>query len=70
MVRLQVLRACCVFLFVLSGCAETQFFAHVTKEIQELAGLNDQAGSSIYKVGKPYSINGVWYYPEVDYEYT
>ncbi|MEC7647640.1 MAG: septal ring lytic transglycosylase RlpA family protein [Pseudomonadota bacterium] len=70
MVRLHVLRACCVFLFVLSGCAETQFFAHATKEIRELAGLNGQAGSSVYKVGKPYSINGVWYYPEVDYEYT
>lgn len=70
MVRLQVLRACCVFLFVLSGCAETQFFAHATKEIQERAGLNGQAGSSVYKVGKPYPINGVWYYPKVDYEYT
>ena len=54
----------------IEGCAETQFFAHATKEIRELAGLNGQAGSSVYKVGKPYSINGVWYYPEVDYEYT
>ena len=70
MVRLQVLQSCCVFLFVLSGCAETQFFAHATKEIQELAGLNGQAGGSVYKVGKPYSINGVWYYPKVDYAYT
>jgi rare lipoprotein A len=23
-----------------------------------------------YKIGKPYKINGVWYYPHVDYEYS
>jgi len=69
MVRLQILRACSLFLFVLSGCAETQFFAHATKEFQERAGLNGQPANSVYKVGKPYSINGVWYYPKVDYEY-
>src|SRR5512134_398863 len=27
------------------------------------------APSSGYKVGKPYQIAGVWYYPHVDYEY-
>lgn len=25
--------------------------------------------SGIYKVGKPYQINGVWYYPKEDYDY-
>lgn len=25
--------------------------------------------SGIYKVGNPYQINGVWYYPQVDYDY-
>jgi rare lipoprotein A len=29
-----------------------------------------QGGSTGYKVGKPYQIAGVWYYPHVDYEYN
>jgi len=28
-----------------------------------------QAGRPSYKVGPPYQINGVWYYPKVDYAY-
>lgn len=28
-----------------------------------------QAGRPMYKVGPPYQINGVWYYPKVDYDY-
>ena len=70
MVQLQFLRACGIFLLFLGGCAETQFFMHATKEIRERTGLNRETDSSIYKIGKPYSINGVWYYPKVDYDYT
>ncbi len=70
MVRLQYLQACSIFLLLLAGCAETQLFLHATKEIQERAGLNRETDSSVYKIGKPYSINGVWYYPKVDYDYT
>lgn len=28
-----------------------------------------RAGHPTYKVGAPYQINGVWYYPKVDYDY-
>src|SRR5215510_258531 len=28
-----------------------------------------QAAAGYYKVGKPYAIDGVWYYPAVDYNY-
>ena len=70
MVRLQFVRACGIFLLLLGGCAETQLFVHATKEIQERAGLNRETDSIVYKIGKPYSINGVWYYPKVDYDYT
>ena len=28
-----------------------------------------RAGRPMYKVGAPYQINGVWYYPAVDYDY-
>jgi rare lipoprotein A len=27
-------------------------------------------GPGLYKVGKPYQVGGVWYYPAVDYEYA
>ena len=70
MVRLQYLQACGISLLLLAGCAETQLFLHATKEIQERTGLNRETDSSVYKIGKPYSINGVWYYPKVDYDYT
>lgn len=35
-------------------------------------GLNNANSPSVrgYKVGKPYQVRGVWYYPAVDYEYS
>ncbi len=55
---------------LLSACAETTFLAHATKELQQSVGLNGKSGKTVYKIGKPYEINGVWYYPKVDYKYT
>src|SRR3546814_9580198 len=49
----------------LAGCAETQLFFQGAKTIGG-AGEIEQGG---YKVGKPYQIAGVWYYPKADYEY-
>ena len=36
------------------------------------AGKSPTSGatSSGYKVGKPYQIGGIWYYPHVDYDYN
>ncbi|NQW10701.1 MAG: septal ring lytic transglycosylase RlpA family protein [Alphaproteobacteria bacterium] len=50
----------------LSGCAETQFLIHAAKQVKE------QPPSSVgrYKVGDPYQIKGVWYYPKVDWSYA
>ncbi len=48
----------------LSGCAETKLVAHTVKQIQ---GSPSQGG---YKVGDPYQINGIWYYPAEDYSYS
>ncbi len=31
--------------------------------------VNTELGGGVYKVGKPYQIAEVWYYPEVDYDY-
>lgn len=52
---------------LLAGCAETQLAIHTTKQIQR-ANQGDSRG--IYKVGRPYRINGVWYYPSADYNYV
>lgn len=52
----------------LSGCAETQFLIHTAKRIN---GPSPDGASEdgYYKVGKPYQIKGIWYYPEEDYTY-
>jgi rare lipoprotein A len=70
---MKLFRSLLFSLFVvglLGACAETFFLAHATKELQQSIGLNGKSGKTIYKVGKPYEINGVWYYPKVDYKYV
>ena len=52
--------------FALTGCAETEFFVQTAKQI---SGPSTKEGSS-YKIGKPYKIKGVWYYPRVNYEHN
>ena len=52
--------------FGMAGCAETQFAIHGAKR---LIGKPDNDTNTQYKVGKPYQIKGVWYYPEEDYQY-
>lgn len=53
-------------LAVLAGCAETQFAIHSAKRI---AGAVEEKPDPNYKVGKPYQIGGIWYYPKEDYEH-
>lgn len=53
---------------VLASCAETEFIAQTAKRI----GVSQEDASAppgVYKVGTPYQINGIWYYPAVDYAY-
>lgn len=50
---------------MLSACAETQFLIHSAKRIQD----HSAPPGGRYKVGTPYQIDGIWYYPKVDYEY-
>ncbi len=49
-------------LFLLGACAETNMAATVIKEITP-------PPSGTYKVGSPYEINGVWYYPKENPNY-
>jgi len=53
---------------ILASCAETEFIAQTAKRI----GVSQEETSTppgTYKVGNPYQINGIWYYPAVDYGY-
>ncbi len=59
----------------LSACAETQFLAQAGKMF---GGENTESAETIspmppgtqYKVGKPYQVNGRWYYPKEDWDYA
>ena len=62
----------------LGGCAETQLVTHAAKSVgrgdqqaHALPPVSEPAGrgTGIYKVGNPYQINGVWYYPKEDQNY-
>ena len=48
------------------ACTETQLIFHAAKKIARENAAPDQGG---YKVGKPYKIGKVWYYPSVNYQY-
>jgi rare lipoprotein A len=49
----------------LAGCAETSLVANGSKYATE-----DQNRIPPYKLGKPYQIDGAWYYPKIDYDYN
>ena len=51
---------------VLVGCAETQLAVHSAKR---LMGPSDKEVNTTYKIGKPYQIFGVWYYPQENFKY-
>ncbi|WP_227010660.1 septal ring lytic transglycosylase RlpA family protein [Pelagibius marinus] len=54
-------------LSVLAGCAETEFAVHNAKRLQTPEPAPSRPGD--YKVGRPYQIANVWYYPREDYAY-
>lgn len=55
---------------VLSSCAETQVIVHGAKLLTGSAEPEAPTKFGRYKVGKPYQIGDVWYYPKVDYAYV
>ncbi len=52
--------------FVLAACAETEFIVHAAKRV---TGVFEETPQPGYKIGEPYQIQGVWYYPAEDYQY-
>ena len=55
------------YLLLIGGCAETALVAHTAKKIRAIS--TPPVAKGYYKVGTPYKIKGVWYYPKVDYSY-
>ena len=55
-----------MFAVVVSACAEVELGAHVAKRI---TSTTEDIPSPRYKVGDPYNIQGIWYYPAEDFEY-
>lgn len=54
---------------LLSGCAEVNFLSHWGKKAVTGEQPPAAAASPAYKVGKAYQVNGVWYYPQEDWDY-
>ena len=53
------------FAALVSGCTESKVLVDQAKVI-----TNPGPGKPApYKIGKPYQVGGVWYYPKADYEY-
>lgn len=55
-------------LVLLAACAETELAVHNAKRFPEPPKTGPAPGGT-YKVGKPYQIKNIWYYPRVDYSY-
>ena len=53
-------------LLLATACAEVELVSHAAKQVRP-ATQTRAAGH--YKVGNPYQIDGIWYYPAVDYDY-
>jgi rare lipoprotein A len=64
--RRHVLPILLAFAALLAGCTESKFVVDQAKVI-----TNPGPGKPApYKIGKPYQVNGVWYYPKADYRYS
>ncbi|SDG92436.1 septal ring lytic transglycosylase RlpA family protein [Roseospirillum parvum] len=53
----------------LAGCAETKLASHAVKSAVPSEQVNPDTRGGTYKVGAPYQMAGVWYYPKEDYTY-
>jgi rare lipoprotein A len=67
--RHDVAAMCLVLAVMLGACAEAELVAHTAKLLQSPPGQPTPERQGHYKIGTPYQISGVWYYPKVDYGY-
>ena len=68
--RFQSLKfvAVIVMASLITACAETQFLAQTVKQVSK-DEKKPKSSFGNYKIGNPYQIKDVWYYPKKDYEY-
>ncbi|MPY68515.1 MAG: septal ring lytic transglycosylase RlpA family protein [Alphaproteobacteria bacterium] len=69
MVASRTVLSLAVAVLALSACAETKLAIHTAKRILPPDEEDVQKTPGVYKIGKPYPVQGVWYYPAVDYDY-
>ena len=62
--RISTLAALCAGALLLTACSETELVSHWVKK-WSWPGQKEQAGS--YKIGEPYRVGSVWYYPHEDF---
>jgi len=55
---------------LLGACAQTELAIHTAKQINEKTQADQPRRVGDYKIGSPYQINGVWYYPKEDYGFS
>lgn len=63
---LSAASAACLVALALAGCAEGTLALNTAKKLNP---PTDPAARGVYKVGNPYQIDGVWYYPAEDWSY-
>ena len=58
--------------FLLTGCAEMNLLGHAASEVNDMktSRSNVEAIRANRKVGKPYQIKGIWYYPKDEPAYS
>ncbi|MBM3572124.1 MAG: septal ring lytic transglycosylase RlpA family protein, partial [Alphaproteobacteria bacterium] len=59
-----------VLCLALGACAESQLMIHAAKQVPPADSAAVPPPGGRFKVGDPYQINGVWYYPAEDYGYN
>jgi rare lipoprotein A len=63
---LHKILAVLIITIFLGACAQTELLVHTAKRI----GQQESPKQGRYKIGTPYQIKGIWYYPGVDYNYS
>jgi rare lipoprotein A len=65
-IRRQALLLFCALATALAGCTESKVLVDQAKVITNPG----PAKPTPYKIGKPYQVGGIWYYPKADYAYN
>lgn len=74
MKKILNLVAAFALVLALSACAEAELASHIVKGGGRTNATHPKsentANAGNFKIGKPYKVEGQWYYPKEEYEYT